>query len=180
MRERLNSRHHLPSEHERCDCRCTVLEIYLTRRRFASLHLCRSINDSVGACNLQKRHIEHQHHSGNINGIVLQCRGTNLDPSAVVNTCFNLGFQLSGCTNPARIQAPLASVVVTISANAGSASVLSLYGAQFTFPRIVVGNALQISKTFQFIYFIRNYRSCYHCTSSHHILNDAPQLHRYR
>jgi hypothetical protein len=59
---------------------------------------------------------------------------------------FNLGFQLSGCTNPARIQAPLASVVVTIGANAVSASVLSLYGAQFTFPRIVVGNALQISK----------------------------------
>jgi hypothetical protein len=110
--------------------------------------LCRSISDSFGACNLRKRHIEHQHHSGNINGIVFQRRGTNLDPSAVVNTCLNLRFQLSGCTNPARIQVPMASVVVTISTNSVSASAVSLYGAQFTFPRIVVGNTLQISENF--------------------------------
>jgi hypothetical protein len=45
------------------------------------------------------------------------------------------GFQIQGCTNPARTQHPLASVIVTI----GSSDVIAYYGAQFSFPRIVTG-----------------------------------------
>ena len=133
-------------------------------------------------------------HAGRIDSSGIHCYCAHPTPcfNFEPNVSSNFTFQIPGCLNPVNLQPPITSLVVVVAAAASPSSspVTVALGAQFTFPRIVIGDANRPSP---FILhpspftlhpspftFPRHHLRCRHRAHSHHIFIHAPQLHHHR
>jgi hypothetical protein len=133
-------------------------------------------------------------HSGRIDRSRIHCYCAHPTPLSNFepNVGSNFTFQIPGCLNPVNIQPPISSLVVAVAAAASPSSspVTVALGAQFTFPRIVIGDANRPSpftlhpSPFTLhpspFTFPRHHLRRRHRTHSHNIFVHTPQLHHHR